>query len=90
MKSAGVSCSWCVPKGLRHGLAVEAVTQANVPLNMLQRWLGHSRLETTAIYLDAIGPEERKLAHLMWFPLAEETTNIGNAAVDTHVAQIDS
>jgi site-specific recombinase XerD len=29
------------------------------PLNLLQRWLGHAQLATTAIYADAVGEEER-------------------------------
>ena len=33
---------------------------------MIQRWLGHARLETTAIYLDVHGEEERELAMRVW------------------------
>jgi integrase len=33
---------------------------------MLQKWLGHARLETTAIYATAVGAEERKLAARLW------------------------
>jgi integrase/recombinase XerD len=29
-------------------------------------WLGHARLETTAIYLDVSGEEERDLAKRFW------------------------
>jgi integrase/recombinase XerD len=53
------------PRGLRHGFGVGAV-QAGVPINLLQRWLGHARLATTAIYLDASGPEERSIADRFW------------------------
>lgn len=49
------------PKGFRHGFAVGALG-AGVPLNMVQRWLGHADLQTTAIYANAAGPEERALA----------------------------
>jgi hypothetical protein len=31
-----------------------------------KKWLGHARLETTAIYLDVSGEEERKLAARLW------------------------
>jgi hypothetical protein len=41
------------PKGLRHGFAVTAL-QGGVPITMVRRWLGHSRLSTTEIYADAI------------------------------------
>ncbi len=53
------------PKGLRHGFGVSAI-QAGVPLNMVQRWLGHADMKTTAIYTSAIGPEERDIAARMW------------------------
>jgi integrase/recombinase XerD len=53
------------PKGLRHGFGIHAV-QSGVPLNLVQRWLGHARMETTAIYLDALGVEERQIASRMW------------------------
>lgn len=53
------------PKGLRHGFGVAAVLNG-VPLTKLQSWMGHSRLETVAIYTNAIGAEERALARSMW------------------------
>jgi integrase/recombinase XerD len=40
--------------------------QAGIPLNLLQRWLGHAQLTTTAIYANAVGPEERTIAARMW------------------------
>jgi len=65
MDEAGLTGLHAVPKGLRHGFGVQAVT-SSVPLNMAQKWLGHSRLATTEIYTDAVGPEERMLARRMW------------------------
>jgi integrase/recombinase XerD len=53
------------PKGLRHGFGVAAVT-AGIPLNLVQRWLGHAQLSTTAIYADAVGAEEKSIAAKMW------------------------
>lgn len=53
------------PKGLRHGFGVHATVQG-VPLNMLQRWLGHAQLSTTAIYAQAVGREEQHIAARMW------------------------
>ncbi len=32
----------------------------------VQKWLGHARLETTAIYLEVSGDEERELAKRLW------------------------
>ncbi|MCW1430810.1 tyrosine-type recombinase/integrase [Novosphingobium sp. JCM 18896] len=49
------------PKGLRHGFAVGSIG-AGVPLNLVQRWLGHADIRTTAIYADAVGPEELAFA----------------------------
>ncbi len=53
------------PKGLRHGYGVGAVS-AGVPLNMLSKWMGHSKIETTAIYANALGEEQRQIAERMW------------------------
>jgi len=53
------------PKGLRHGFVVHATVQG-VPLHMLQKWLGHAQLSTTAIYADAVGKEEQDIAKRMW------------------------
>lgn len=33
---------------------------------MLSKWLGHSSLEMTAIYADALGEEQRGIASRMW------------------------
>lgn len=65
MLSIGIPETLAMPKALRHSFCVIAL-QANVPLNMAQRWMGHSRITTTAIYADAVGDEERALASRMW------------------------
>jgi integrase len=65
MQAAGISGVQASPKGLRHGFGVAAV-QARIPLNLVQRWLGHAQLSTTAIYAEAIGPEEQEIAARMW------------------------
>jgi integrase len=38
---------------------------SNVPAHMVQRWLGHASLRTSAIYGDVVGPEERGFAEQM-------------------------
>jgi len=53
------------PKGLRHGFGVAAVS-AGIPLNLVQKWLGHAQLTTTAIYANAVGAEEKDIAQRMW------------------------
>ncbi|MFK4870458.1 tyrosine-type recombinase/integrase [Novosphingobium sp. ZW T3_23] len=65
MESAGVRGDYASPKGLRHGFGVRAI-QAGVPLTLVQRWLGHADIKTTAIYTSAVGPEEREIASRMW------------------------
>ena len=65
MRSAGVTGTPAMPKGLRHGFGVSAF-QSNVPPHLVQRWLGHASLKTTAIYADVVGPEERAFAERMW------------------------
>jgi integrase/recombinase XerD len=53
------------PKGLRHGFGIAAVDKG-IALNMLQKWLGHAQMSTTAIYADASGEEEENIASRMW------------------------
>jgi integrase len=65
MREAGIAEFFSQPKALRHAFAIEA-GQQGVPLNIVQRWLGHARIETTAIYSAAMGPEERNLARRSW------------------------
>jgi len=65
MDAAAIRGLCATPKGVRHGFGIKAVA-SEVPLNMTQKWLGHARLATTAIYTDAMGPEEQKIAERMW------------------------
>jgi integrase/recombinase XerD len=65
MRKANISKHLCKPKALRHAFAAEAVL-SGVPLNMLQRWMGHARLETTAFYANVYGEEKRSLARRAW------------------------
>ena len=65
MRQCGVVGRSACPRGFRHGFGVGAL-QAGVPLNLVQRWLGHARISTTAIYADASGPEERSFATRFW------------------------
>jgi integrase/recombinase XerD len=66
MSRAGITTqSAATAKGLRHGYGVAAVTR-EIPLNMVQKWLGHANIATTAIYTNALGEEERQIASRMW------------------------
>lgn len=65
MAKAKIEGEHATSRGLRHGFAVAAV-QNDVPLNIVQKWLGHAYLATTAIYANAMGEEERAFAKRIW------------------------
>lgn len=65
MNSADIRGSQATPKGLRHGFGV-ANAEGNVPMATTQKWLGHAKLETTAIYQQAVGREEHAFARRLW------------------------
>lgn len=64
MRNAGISATAAMPKGLRHAFGVAAFESA--PPHIVQRWLGHASLRTTAIYGDVSGHEERLYAERIW------------------------
>jgi len=65
MARAEITGGMASPKGLRHGFAVACLAE-KIPLPTVQKWLGHARMETTAIYLEVSGDEERELAKRLW------------------------
>lgn len=65
MADANIEGVKASPKGLRHSFAIGCISRG-IPLTTVRKWLGHARLETTAIYLDAGGDEERELAKRLW------------------------
>jgi hypothetical protein len=65
MEKARIPVGCASPKGLRHAFGVRAI-QSGAPLNLVQRWLGHADMKTTAIYTSAVGPEERAIAAKTW------------------------
>jgi integrase len=65
MKTEGVTGLAGCPRGLRHAFAVGAL-QAEVPLHLVQRWLGHARMSTTIIYANVQGAEEEDFAARFW------------------------
>jgi integrase len=65
MRRAGINGPMAMPKGIRHSFGISAAGHS-VPTNLIQRWMGHASPATTAIYLDAVGVEERQFARRMW------------------------
>src|SRR5919108_5205470 len=61
MCAAVIAGPQATAKGLRHGFAVACIPK-NIPLNLVQRWLGHAYISTTAIYANTIGEEEHSIA----------------------------
>jgi integrase/recombinase XerD len=69
MECASIVGAQAMPKGLRHGFGI-ANAEENIPAALTQRWMGHARLETTAIYQHAVGREERAFAKRLWRQLS--------------------
>jgi integrase len=65
MEIARLQGAAACPKAFRHGFGASNI-QAGIPVTLLQRWLGHARLSTTAIYTDVSGAEEFELAERYW------------------------
>ncbi|MEO5913347.1 MAG: tyrosine-type recombinase/integrase [Luteolibacter sp.] len=65
MTEAGIFGIHSSPKGLRHAFGVRSAL-ANIPVSIIQRWMGHSHPITTAIYLDVRDEEERKMIARTW------------------------
>jgi len=53
------------PRGLRNAFGVGTL-QSGVPLNITQGWMGHAKIDTTAIYAAACGPEANAFARQFW------------------------
>ncbi len=58
MALAGIEGDHATPRGLRHGFGVRMAQKTRNP-RLIQKLLGHKYLETTAIYMDLVGEEER-------------------------------
>lgn len=65
MNDAGIAGIHATTKGLRHGFGVRGAL-GKVPVNVIQRWMGHADPSTTAIYLAVRDDEERELIKRTW------------------------
>jgi integrase/recombinase XerD len=61
----GIAGRQACPRGLRHAFGVGTL-QSGIPLNLTQRWMGHARISSTAVYAMACGPEEIAFAGQFW------------------------
>jgi integrase len=68
MSEAGIEGEeHAMPKGIRHSFGI-AHAKAKTPQNLVQRWMGHTKKETTDIYQDAVEDEDREFASAIWQP----------------------
>lgn len=65
MEEANISGPHANPKGIRHGYGIAAV-EAGIPLPIITELLGHSSLQTTAVYTSAAELDIRTLLSSMW------------------------
>lgn len=65
MAVAEISGSQASPHGLRHAFGANAA-KSLVPARQIQKWMGHASIETTMIYVDLFGVDERDVAERMW------------------------
>ena len=65
MHDASIAGPQASPKGLRHAYGINAIS-CGIQLHMLQKWMGHASIKTTAIYANAVGEEEKAIAQKMW------------------------
>lgn len=65
MKAANIVGVHATTKGLRHGFGVRGAMQ-QIPLHLIQGWMGHADATTTAIYLAVKDEEERTLIEKTW------------------------
>ncbi len=72
MATAGIAGAQAMPKGLRHRFGIMAA-EGNIPTALAQRWMGHAKPETTAIYQQMVGQEERAMAGRLWRRLPRVT-----------------
>ena len=64
--AAGIHGVHACPRGLSHGFGVGTL-QSGGPITLTQRWMGHAKLKTTAIYTAVWDcPGLVALAHFAW------------------------
>jgi integrase/recombinase XerD len=88
MAAARIIGPQATAKGLRHAFGV-VNAEANIPPSLTRRWMGHARLETTAIYQHAVGREERSFARRIWKQTRLPVARTGGRSVSSHAANYE-
>lgn len=65
MNTAGITGKKSTSRGLRHSMGVLLV-QNKVPLNIVQKILGHRDIKNTMIYAEALEKERREMISRVW------------------------
>ena len=65
MHKAGIYDAHATARGLRHSFGFWCAFNA-IPITLCQRWMGHSHIQITAIYYNAVGKDEIELASRLW------------------------
>ena len=65
MQAAKISGIRACARGLRHSFGVHAAL-TKIPETRIKKWLGHTSLATTEIYMNTAGAEDRAIAARMW------------------------
>ena len=65
MATADIEGAHACPKGLRHGFGVRMAQKTRNP-RLVQKLMGHMKMENTAIYMDLVGEEAREEVLAAW------------------------
>lgn len=65
MKKAGIEGLHATPIGLRHSFGMHCV-ENEIPLSYIRKWLGHSSMDITCMYLAVLNLDERTIAKRLW------------------------
>jgi hypothetical protein len=63
-RALSMTAEW--PATLHRPNSCNHTLNKGVPLNLLSKWIGHSIMEITAIYANAIGEEQQAIAARIW------------------------
>ncbi len=67
MARAGIQGAQATGKGLRHGFGVAMVTAGKpLPIHVLSQLMGHSSTDSTELYLQVVGEDQRHMVMEAW------------------------